>query len=39
VQLNGQLIRTLATQKDPTGAAVFELALPPLGIGTLRITP
>lgn len=39
VQLNGTVIRQLATRKDRSGRSVFELALPRLGLGTLRITP
>jgi hypothetical protein len=39
VQLNGHLIKELAARKGARGGTVFELALPPKGIGTLRITP
>ena len=39
VQLDGRVVRELATRKDPSGRTVFELALPRLGLGTLRITP
>jgi alpha-mannosidase len=39
VQLDGQVVRELAIQKQTTGDAVFKLALPQFGIGTLRITP
>jgi hypothetical protein len=38
-QLNGQVIKEIVGRKDKKGAVVFTLALPPLGIGTLRITP
>jgi alpha-mannosidase len=37
VQLNGQLIKELATRKDARGGTIFEMTLPPKGIGTLRI--
>jgi alpha-mannosidase len=39
MRLNGQVIKELVGQKDKTAGAVFTLALPRLGIGTLRITP
>jgi alpha-mannosidase len=39
VQLNGQSIREIVSDKDADGVAVFKLALPRLGIGTIRITP
>jgi alpha-mannosidase len=39
IQLNGQLIKELKARKGAQGETVFELALPPKGIGTLRITP
>ena len=39
IQLNGQVIKELVGQKDQTGGAVFTLALPRLGIGTLQISP
>jgi alpha-mannosidase len=39
VQLNGQVVRVLAFKQRAAGDAVFKLALPSLGIGTLRITP
>jgi alpha-mannosidase len=39
VQLNGQVIKGIASRKDPKGDAVFELALPSLGVGTLMISP
>ena len=39
VQLNGQVVKRVASRKDPKGDAVFELALPPLAVGTLRISP
>jgi hypothetical protein len=38
VQLNGELIRELPFRRTTAGP-VFDLALPRLGIGTLRITP
>jgi alpha-mannosidase len=39
VQLNGQFIKELAVRKGANDGSVFELSLPPKGIGTLRITP
>jgi alpha-mannosidase len=39
IQLNGQVIKEIVGRKDKTGAMVFTLTLPRLGIGTLRITP
>jgi alpha-mannosidase len=39
VQLNGEKLEDLPTTKDAMGQTIFKLALPPLGIGTLRITP
>jgi alpha-mannosidase len=39
VQLNGQLIKELTARKSTPAETVFEVALPPKGIGTLRITP
>jgi hypothetical protein len=39
VQLSGEFIKELAGRKGASGGTVFELALPPKGIGTLRITP
>jgi alpha-mannosidase len=39
VQLNGRVVKELPVRKGSQGRSVFELALPPMGIGTLRITP
>jgi alpha-mannosidase len=39
VQLNGELIKEVRARKNSGAGAAFELALPPKGIGTLRITP
>jgi alpha-mannosidase len=38
VLLNGQALEELPLRTDANGLSVFELALPPRGIGTLRIT-
>ena len=39
VQLNGELLRTISATHDAAGRTVFPLTLPPLGVGTVRITP
>ncbi len=39
VQLNGQVIKDIPSRRTPKGGAVFELSLPPFGVGTLRISP
>ena len=39
VQSNGQVIKEIAARHDGHGGTQFTLALPRLGIGTLRITP
>jgi hypothetical protein len=39
VQLDGRVIKEIAAQKDRTGRAIFTLALPRLGFGTLRFSP
>jgi alpha-mannosidase len=39
VQLNGDKLKDLATSGGGAGQTTFKLALPPFGIGTLRITP
>lgn len=39
VQLNGTPIKELPLQAPKAGATTFRVALPPLGVGTLRITP
>jgi alpha-mannosidase len=38
VLLNGQLERELALSKPSAGGGVFQVELPPFGVGTLRIT-
>jgi alpha-mannosidase len=39
VQLNGKVINEIPSRKDPKGGTVFKLALPSMGIGTLKISP
>lgn len=39
VQLNGQVIREIPCRREAPGRTCFDLALPPLGLGTLKVTP
>jgi alpha-mannosidase len=39
VHLNGQVIKELPVRPDGDGRSSFELSLPPMGIGTVRISP
>jgi hypothetical protein len=39
VRLSGQVLKEIPVRQDAAGGVVFDLALPPMGVSTLRITP
>ena len=39
VQLNGEVLKRIPVRQDAAGGVMFDLALPPMGLSTLRITP